>query len=98
MEVSIKKNEKYILFMKDYNIFVNDDNNNDDILIDFDVSNLKINEVQKENKANSEVPESNKIQTNEDAVIINCLICGSPNVIDEDNQNYNCIFCSASLL
>ena len=100
MEVSIKKNEKYILFMKDYNIFVNDDdnNNNDDILIDFDVSNLKINEVQNENKANSEVPESNKIQTNEDAVIINCLICGSPNVIDEDNQNYNCTYCTASLL
>ena len=98
MEVSIKENEKYILFIKDYNLLVNDSDSNNDILIDFDLSKLKVNELQKYSKGKSKISENNKIQTNENAVIINCPLCGTPNAIDEDNQTFTCIVCSASLL
>ena len=98
MEVSIKQFEKYILFIKDFNLN-NDSNDKDDrTFIDFDLTKLIINDEKKENNNNiSDYPENNKCQANDDAVMINCPVCGTANTIDEDNQVFQCFFCSASL-
>ena len=50
------------------------------------------------NNQDSNYTESNKLQVNEDALVINCPVCGTANVIDENNQNFQCYFCSGSLL
>ena len=98
LEVSIKQFEKYILFIKDFNLN-NDSNDKDDrTFIDFDLTKLIINDEKKENNNNiSDYPENNKCQANDDAVMINCPVCGTANTIDEDNQVFQCFFCSASL-
>ena len=98
MEILIKQFEKYILFIKDFNLINDDDDKDERIFIDFDLRKLIINDVKKEkNNEISEYPQNNKYQANEDAVMINCPVCGTANVIDEDNQIFQCFFCSASL-
>ena len=98
LEVSIKQFEKYILFVKDFNL-INDNNDKDErTFIDFDLTKLIINdEIKENNNIFLYYPENNKCQANEDAVIINCPVCGTANTIDEDNQVFQCFFCSASL-
>ena len=103
MEIPIKQYEKYILFIKDFNLlnnsFNDNDKNDEPVSIDFNLIKLKINEVKKEqNNEISEYSEINKLQVNEDALLINCPVCGTANTIDEDNQTFQCFFCSASLL
>ena len=99
MEVSIKKNEKYFLLIKKYDLIDNDEQNfSNDVIFDYDINKLKINEIKKANEGISDYSENNKIQTNENAFVINCSLCGTPNTIDEDNQNFTCLFCSSSLL
>ena len=99
MEISIKKYEKYFLFIKELNL-INDTNNKnkDEVVIGFDIYKLQIEDIQKNHDEISEYPDSHKLQVNEDALVINCNVCGVANVIDENNQTFQCIFCSASLL
>ena len=80
----------------------NDDKIKDDkeeSFIGFDLNKLEIKDIEKENK-NKIIDDtnSNKIQTNDDALIINCPACSNPNVIDENDQTFLCSFCSTPLL
>ena len=97
MEISIKKLEKYFLFIKEFNL-INDDfeKNKNETIIDFDMNKLMIEDIQKSNEI-SDYSDSHKLQVNDDAFVINCTLCGTPNVIDEHNQTYQCSFCSGSL-
>ena len=97
MEISIKKLEKYFLFIKEFNL-INDDfeKTRNDTIIDFDMNKLIIEDIQKSNEI-SDYSDSHKLQVNDDAFVINCTLCGTPNVIDEHNQTYQCSFCSGSL-
>ena len=97
MKISIKKINKYFLFVKDYNLPINE-NKDENLIIDVDLFKLKINDIEKDKNEVPNLPESNKLQVNEDAFVINCPICGTPNAIDENNQNLVCYFCSAALL
>ena len=99
MEISIKKYEKYFLFIKELNLINETNNKNkDEVVIGFDIYKLQIEDIQKNHDEISEYPDSHKLQVNEDALVINCNVCGVANVIDENNQTFQCIFCSASLL
>ena len=99
MEIIIKKFEKYFIFIKEYNLLIKEDDYDKDLLTyDFDIDKLVIGDIQKDNNKISDYSETQKIQMNEDAIFINCPLCGTPNVIDEHNQTFQCIFCSASLL
>ena len=99
MEIIIKKFEKYYLFIKEYNLLIKEDDYDKDlILYDFDIDKLVIGDIQKDNNKISDYSDSQKIQVNEDAAFINCPLCGTANIIDEHNQTFQCIFCSASLL
>ena len=102
MEVNIKKYERYFLFIKEYKLVNNKDNDmndNEEILFDFDLSKLKINDIKKENI--NEIKDNSKpniIQSNDNALVINCPCCGTPNIIDENNQTFQCNICSSPLL
>ena len=67
--------------------------------INIDLTKLKIGNIEKKNPNDtSEYSEATKLQVNEDALVINCPVCGTANVIDENNQTFQCFFCSSSLL
>jgi hypothetical protein len=85
------------LFIKEFNL-INDDfeKTKNDTIIDFDMNKLIIEDIQKSNEI-SDYSDSHKLQVNDDAFVINCTLCGTPNVIDEHNQTYQCSFCSGSL-
>ena len=100
MEISIKRFEKYILFIKKFdppNKEYKSLNNDCDIY--FDLNKLTIKEIENDkNKEELNLSETNKIQANENAFVINCPMCTTPNFIDENNQTFQCYACSAILL
>ena len=99
MEISIKRFERYILFIKKYEPKNNDYKNlNNDYEIYFDLDKLKIKEIVEDKKEESNYTETNKIQANENAFTINCPVCSTPNFIDENNQTFQCYVCSSILL
>ena len=66
--------------------------------IDIDLTKLKIGKNEKGKPNDITEFDATKVQANEDALVITCQMCGTSNVIDENNQTFQCIFCSGALL
>ena len=92
LEIHFKKYERCILFLKQSDTPFNEEK------FDLDFSKLKIGKNEKPKPTEISEYDATKVQANEDAVVITCPMCGTSNVIDEHNQTFQCIFCSAALL
>jgi hypothetical protein len=92
LEIHFKKFERYILFLKQSDTPFNENK------IDIDITKLKIGKNEKPKPNDITEFDATKVQANEDALVITCQMCGTSNVIDENNQTFQCIFCSGALL
>ena len=96
--ISAKKNKKYYLFVKKWEK-PKKENQKDDYEnnINFSKLNFKITESEK-NGEKTNGNEGNAVLSNENAFIINCPFCESPNTIDENNELLRCNVCGSELL
>jgi hypothetical protein len=92
LEIHFKKFERCILFLKQSDTPFNENK------IDVDLTKLKIGKNEKGKPNDITEFDATKVQANEDALVITCQMCGTSNVIDENNQTFQCIFCSGALL
>ena len=92
LEIHFKKYERCILFLKQSDTPYNENK------IEIDLTKLKIGKNEKGKPNDITEFDATKVQANEDALVITCQMCGTSNVIDENNQTFQCIFCSGALL
>ena len=92
LEIHFKKYDRCILFLKQSDTPYNENK------IDIDLTKLKIGKNEKGKPNDITEFDATKVQANEDALVITCQMCGTSNVIDENNQTFQCIFCSGALL
>ena len=92
MEIKAKKDNHYFLYIID--IDDNIKNNVEEIDKLFLFNNLKI---KTEETKNVELSSGNKNQVADEEIKVNCPLCGTVNIINEENNEFKCYFCEGLL-